>query len=397
VFFSIPFTAKGMMMRSNLFRAALLLILLLSACNLTSPEEEIPTPTTRPSDVGGKPAVVINSPVDGTASPVNREILVSATATDAVGVTRMQLLANGNIVKTVTSETVAGQTTFNAVLNYTPTQTGDVVLRVVAFRGAIISDPREITVKVGAQNVPTSTTQPGGGNPGNTVPTVDPFDQTCRARADTGLNMRLGPGVDFAIVRVLVAGEVAPIVGRLGDNSWWQIRYLNTIGWVSSLYTTEYGNCLNVPIVAAPTPSPQPTLQPSITPTITPFPSATPQPTAQPLPADLVVPSLVGPSVLIIRTGATSVTQNYSFTITNTGQTNTGQTTTSVQVIPGGTVQTISTGSLRPGESIALNTDLTFNAPGQYRIEVIADASGIVSEISEVNNTGTLNLTVNTQ
>jgi hypothetical protein len=371
----------------------LLVVLMLSACNLTSPEEPIPTPTTNSSGVGTKPNVIINSPADGTASPVNREILLSATATDAVGVTRMQLSANGDIVKTVTSETVSGNTTFNAVLNYTPAQQGDVLLRVIAYRGAIASDPREITVRVGGQDVPTSTVAPGATSPG-TLPTVNPSDPTCRARADTGLNLRLGPSVDFQIVRVLAAGEVAPIIGRLGDNSWWQVRYQNTTGWLSSLYTTEYGNCLNVPVIQGPTPSPQPTLQPSITPTLTLVPSQTPLPTAQPLPPDLVVPSLIGPNTLTIAAGNTSVTTNYSFTITNTGQEATRQTTTSIQIVPGGTAITISTGNLRPGESIALNTDLTFTAPGTYRIEVIADSTGAVNEISEVNNTATLNVTV---
>ncbi|HEX2622045.1 MAG TPA: Ig-like domain-containing protein, partial [Phototrophicaceae bacterium] len=118
-----------------------ILLMLLAACNLTTEEEDIGATATTPQDVGGKPNVVINSPATGTQITVNREILVSATATDAVGVTRMQLFANGNIVKTVTSETTAGTQTFNAVLNFTPTQTGDLILRVVAYRNTSVSDP----------------------------------------------------------------------------------------------------------------------------------------------------------------------------------------------------------------------------------------------------------------
>jgi hypothetical protein len=372
----------------------LLLVLLLAGCNLTTEEEPIGPTATTPVDVGGKPSVVINSPATGTSFTVNREILVSATATDTVGVTRMQLFANGSIVKTVTSEVTTGNQNFNAVLDYTPTQTGDLVLRVIAYRNTVVSDPQEITIKVNTAAVPTSTSLPGGNNGGGggpVLPTIDPNDPTCRARANTGLNMRQGPGVNFPVVRILTAGEVVPIIGRLGDNSWWKVQSFSVTGWVSAQFTIISGsNCTFVPVENGPTPSPQPTNIPSSTPA----PTLTPTPIPQP--ADLVVVDLSGPTQITLPAGSAGVTRTYTFTVTNTGGTRTGQTTTTLRILPSGTPVYISTANLRPGESIALQADLTFTSTGPFQIEVAADAENVVTnEISEFNNKALETITIN--
>lgn len=380
-------------MRAYLYLRFLLLILLLTGCNLTTDEQSIGPTATTPLDVGGKPSVVINSPANGTSFTVNREILVSATATDNVGVTRMQLFANGSIVKTVTSEVSTGNKTFNAVLDYMPTQTGDLVLRVIAYRNTVVSDPQEITVKVNTAAVPTSTSLPPGSSNGGSVPslpTIDPNDPTCRARANTGLNVRQGPGTDFGIIRVLTAGEVVPIVGRLGNNSWWQVRVSNVNGWVSAEYTAIYGNCFSVPVATQVVPTAQATTAPTNTQ------APPPTSTTPPQPADLVVVDLSGPTQITMPAGATSVTRTYSFTVTNTGQTRTGQTTTTLRILPSGTPVYISTANLRPGETVALQADLTFTSTGMFQIEVAADAENVVTnEISEFNNKALLTVTVN--
>ena len=55
-------------MRSYLYLRILLLMLLLTGCNLTSEEEDIGPTATTPVDVGGKPSVIINSPAAGSAN-----------------------------------------------------------------------------------------------------------------------------------------------------------------------------------------------------------------------------------------------------------------------------------------------------------------------------------------
>ncbi|MBC8098500.1 MAG: SH3 domain-containing protein, partial [Armatimonadetes bacterium] len=219
---------------ARLFMLLTLLTLLLTACNLGEEELPTPTPTLRP-DASGKPSVIINSPTDGSSALINREILLSATATDQFGVTRMQLFANGAIVKTVASENTTGEITFSAVMGYTPIASGAVVLRVLAYRGNTVSDPREITVTVTDATTPISTITGGGNSGGGDIPvilpTFNPADPTCRVRIESGLNMRQGPGTSFGIIRVLSPGEILSVAGRSSDGLWWQVRDGITLGW----------------------------------------------------------------------------------------------------------------------------------------------------------------------
>ena len=95
------------------------------------------------------------------------------------------------------------------------------------------------------------------------VPPINNNDPTCRVLVNTPLNFRTGPGINYNIISLLATGTVAPITGRVGDNSWYQIRVGVTTGWVSSGYITLYGNCQNVgipPIPPTPTPHYTPTL-----------------------------------------------------------------------------------------------------------------------------------------
>ncbi len=223
------------------------------------------------------------------------------------------------------------------------------------------------------------------------VPTIDPNDPTCRALVTAGLNVRSGPSTAYPVLTVLAPGSVVPIIGRVPANDWWQIRAGAIIGWVSAQFTNVYGNCTGVPIVPPP-PTPTsgvPTLTPLPTNTLTPI---APTPTA--LPADLVVTNISGAATLSLG-GAGTVTSSYSATITNLGGTQTGMFNNVIRVNPGGAETALGVVSnLLPGESIILNANLTFTAPGNYIIEVRADSNNQVTEITEANNTGFFNVTV---
>ena len=124
------------------------LLLILGACNLTAQPptaESITVPTINP---GGKPVVTITAPKQGDEIVVGSQMFVTANARDAVGVTRVQLLANDQIVKTISSESASGQTNFDVLLDYTPRSEGQVILELIAYRGAIASDPANVTVNV---------------------------------------------------------------------------------------------------------------------------------------------------------------------------------------------------------------------------------------------------------
>lgn len=370
------------------------LLLVLSACNLNfSPEPENDPLNVPTIDAGGKPNVTITSPEAGDEVVVNSQIFVTANATDAVGVTRVQLIAGTQIVKTVSSESPSGQTNFPVLLDYTPRQTGEVELQVIAYRGATASDPAEVTINVRANEAQVTATiapNPGGGS---NIPVIDPNDPTCRALVNAGLNLRTGPGTNYPRITVLGAGTVIPIIGRLGDNSWWQVRSGVTVGWLSAPYTTVYGICTSVPIVAAP-PSPTPQgFIPTNTPTLTPQPTLTPVATVTPGRPDLVVTSISGSQTVTLP----SQPVTYSVVITNTGSGASGAFANEVTLPDGTTTDLGVVANLAAGESITLNFSFDFSAlaAGSYQIQVEADSDSQVAEISEVNNVGVTRVVVN--
>lgn len=392
------------MLKTSLLKKArltllILLIGLLAACNLTNQEEILPTNTPRPN-VNTKPSVTITAPQDGSQSQVDSEILVTASATDEVGVTRVQLLANGQVVRAVNSENPLGEKQKNVALGYTPRVAGEVNLSVVAYRGQTVSDPAQITVRVVSQVVATSTPLPGGG-PGPSIPTIDPNDPTCRARARTELNMRQGPNTTFPVLRVLAAGEVLPIIGRLGDNSWWQLRSGTTVGWVSASFTDPFGSlCSSVPIVQPPTTA-TPQVFPTLTPTFTLAPTNTfvPTVTNTPGPADLIPTAINGPRNVNIPSGSTSIKQIYSLTLANNGSRRSGEFDFEVKITnlttnESKTLTQPPVSNLRAGEAISLDFEVEFTSAGSYTIDVEVDTFDDVQEVSEANNTAFLRVSV---
>jgi hypothetical protein len=381
------------------YRIALIVLVALmgiSACNLSSSggsAQNVPTPT---GPTSGNPVVTILSPQDGAQVPINQQILVSANANDPVGITRVQLFANGQIAKTVSSQSPGGDSNLNVLLDYTPTATGTLTMQVIAYRGALASNPAQITVTVQGAQVPTQkplNTQP----PVINVPPINPYDPTCRVLVNTPLNFRTGPSVVYDRISLLATGTVAPITGRLGDNSWYQIRVGIATGWVSSVYITLYGNCQSIgipPIPPTPTPIITATFVPTNTLTVIP---QTATPSATPGLPDLIVTNLtlVGASSLQLGAANTPVTGTFSVTVTNTGQSPTTQFNNVINVNPPGTDNQLGVvASLAPGESIVLNISLTFTAAGTYTIEVRADSDSQITEMSEVNNQALTTITV---
>ncbi len=371
----------------------LVMLFLLAACNLGTTElTEVPTltPIDAPSTVGN-PVVSILSPQSGTEVVVDETVFVNASVTNALGITSVQLFANDRVAKVIPFEVGASVATRSILLDFIPQTEGDVTLRVVAYRGEDRSDPAEIQISVRSSQSGVIVTSP----PSSNVPQIDPNDPTCRALINTGLNFRTGPSTDYDIITVLSTGSLLPIIGRVGDNSWWKLRDGFTEGWVSSQYTTEYGICTSVPVVAPPaSPTPdEPTSAPL--PTETPIPTATSEPTATTTPGipDLVVTSIDGEQNAVIAVGESSVIETYSVTVTNTGNGSTGQFA-AVLAMNGNTYDLGVVSNLGAGESISLSIDLTFDAGGSYTLNVTADIDNSVDELSEVNNYGILPINV---
>jgi uncharacterized protein YraI len=72
---------------------------------------------------------------------------------------------------------------------------------------------------------------------GEVPPVLPPEREYILATATPyNVNMRQGPGTSFADMGTFQRGNDARIVGRTGDNNWWQIEYNGVRAWVSAQY-----------------------------------------------------------------------------------------------------------------------------------------------------------------
>lgn len=384
-------------MRIGRYLLLLLVPVWLAGCNLGSAERETEEPiATLPVDAG-QPQVTIVSPQNGDLFDVDEQILVNVQASDAVGVTRVQLFADGQIVKTISSESVEGETQFSGVLDFTPRIEGEYTLRVLAFRGAIASNPAEVTVDVemGVDSVVVTTRPDSGSTGGDFTGPIIPNDGLCRVLTNVGLNMRSEPTTTREnVVTVLQSGTLMLVVARLGDNSWWKVTYNNVLGWVSGnpQYTTLYGNCLTIPVenfvIATQTPIF------TSTPPFTQTPTATRTPTITPTPGkpDLLVASITGTDPVVLPTGATEVTVPFTLTVTNAGLGPSPQFTVRVRLDTDEYELVVS--NLAAGQTIALTQDIVFSVVGENDIRVDVDPDNLIQEVSDVNNRGDLTVEV---
>lgn len=372
-------------MRYWLIGFLLFTVPLLSACNLGADNDDAtPEPLlTSTPDTSTRPSVSINSPDDGDEVVADNPVLVEVSTGGAAD--SVELFVDGESVQEVRISSPTDSTS-RSVLNFTPEDNGTLTLRVVAYRGDLSSDPDEIDIEVRRnQNQVTATSQ---------GPVIDPNDPTCRALINTNLNFRRAPNTNAEVIRVLAASEVLPIIGRLSDNSWLQLRSNVTLGWVSSSFITRYGNCTGLAVVVPPvTATPNPSATP-ILPSQTPIPSAVPIPTEVPLP-NLVVASINGPDEVVIPSGESSVTIEYGVVVTNNG----GPANTSFSIggelLPGGDDFDFgAVGNLGVNQSINLDGDITFDSAGEFALQVTVDIDGEVTEQVEGDNVRVINITV---
>lgn len=66
------------------------------------------------------------------------------------------------------------------------------------------------------------------------------------------LNIRTGPGSNYAIMLTVVGGTELPVLGSAGDGVWFQVSTVAGIGWLNSQFAVARGDFTNVPEVDAP-------------------------------------------------------------------------------------------------------------------------------------------------
>ncbi len=126
----------------------------------------------------------------------------------------------------------------------------------LAPENGTITCPGEIPAIVA---VPTAALPPTLALP-TATPYVPPFIPpagpclTASSRGQT-INIRSGPGLDFAIVGQLQPGITAPVQARMPDSSWYQINLNGLVGWVSATVVIAGGNCAAVTVATLPPPA----------------------------------------------------------------------------------------------------------------------------------------------
>lgn len=71
---------------------------------------------------------------------------------------------------------------------------------------------------------------------------IDPPWPTIVIPAGNIVNVRSGPGVEYALLGRLVGGQRAEIIGRNTDQTWWRIRYGSGVAWISARFVQTEGD-----------------------------------------------------------------------------------------------------------------------------------------------------------
>jgi hypothetical protein len=224
------------------------------------------------TDLQTEPLVLLLAPVNGStyAEGTRVELLAIAQDTQA-GVSRIDFLVDSAPVDEVPASEPSGQPSLEAQVTWTATGIQGHLITVEAFRADGSSLGRsEVLVRVAGKpsangaaagtSAPTIEPNPGAATPVPTptsAPTARPDDMGILsgplARINTSsLNVRQGPGTNYAPVGTLVQGDQVQIVGRNADSSWWAIQYGNGTGWVIASLVIPEGDMSQVPLVAAP-------------------------------------------------------------------------------------------------------------------------------------------------
>lgn len=378
-------TSPRTLWRPLIVIAALMLAAL--ACNLQRGELE-PTPAT--SAQVERPTVEILEPEPGATLVQGERFSVTARAASPSGITQVELLVNNIPVTTQPPAENLRPEELTVVLDYTPQQTGTLTLVVRAYSGGVTgqSEPLQVTVRG-----PLDPGEGGAGTPGTVVPGITPtvYNPQCRARINTSLRFRTGPGTMYDIISTFQAGQEPPIIGYANqpDGQWWLVSSGGRTGWVSAAYTTQLGNCAGIgPAQVPPPPTQPPPTQP---------PPTQPGATATPAPPDLRLSVLEGPRDVTLDAGGTAQA-TYIIRVRNYGGLPAGQFNVAAALLGQPPRDLGIVASLGPGQEVEIpagGVNMTFNTPGLTRLLVTVDTGNTVAEMDEGNNQAYIDINVN--
>lgn len=206
-------------------------------------------------------------------------ILTAETAISAGDVANADALARLSLALSLTSSNIeryAQSRGLIAAQSQPVSQTTEAEPQVVqsaaiAVAAAVAENPTATPTPEAATATPSPEAATATPEPATATPVTDPEVRTASA-----MNVRGGPGTNYAVVGALNAGDAARITGKNGAGDWWQINFGGgTTGWVYGPLVTTSGGTGGVAVAEAP--APPPTAVPQ---------TATPaQPTNTPAPA----------------------------------------------------------------------------------------------------------------
>jgi hypothetical protein len=237
------------MKRYALLLAAGLILFVLAGCSIptitpastpTSTSTEIfETPELHEEIIDiGPPDANILSPPSGSTFPLGEMVLVtSRTLDEGPGISRVDLLVNGETVDSDQTPEGIPQDDFSIIQTWIPEAAGEYIVSVIAFRpDGAPSVPAMISVSI--QPVDTSSEEG-----------EEQSEQVCMVTARTRINMRSLPETSQQIRDVLPLGEKVPVTGKLADGSWLQVFFNGRTGWIFAELTYQEGDCDAVRVV----------------------------------------------------------------------------------------------------------------------------------------------------
>lgn|GEM_PF-3305340 len=212
-----------------------------------------------------------------------------------------------------------------------------------------------------------------------TVETPEVVPTTCTVASGTGgsINVRSGPGPQYAVVGNLAAGQSFPVLGQLAGSGWYEVSFNGQIGWIAASVTRLQGDCTTLPTVAAPAGAQLAPTQPPPQPT---------QPSGGSAPP--IAPTAQGPLPdLLIELSSASVQATFVqalFVIDNKGTVISGPF--SISICANDTCITETVSSINPSDPKFFTRQINYVANAPVTIRVTVDSGNQVTESDEGNN-----------
>jgi hypothetical protein len=257
---------------------ACLLAATLSACSLNF--VGVPTPIASAIDPATPPVVVITAPRVNAAYAEGVDVIVQALIANAgADVVRVDVAINGEVFASIPDAALEPADQLVIAETWQAQAAGEYIASVIAVRSNGVQSaestvlfrvvraesfnviptltptpitptapipPTDIPTQAPTET-PTDTPTPAPTDP-SLLPTPDPSGVI--ATFSQGLNVRSGPGVEFAPpIGSFAAGQSANITGRTEDSSWLRVRYYFGEGWVFAALVQITGDLNAVPVV----------------------------------------------------------------------------------------------------------------------------------------------------